>query len=634
MAVKDAIGKNWVLSPSFDGYLYSAYPNGDKPTGAISGMLLLYTDTTEGAVSGGEDNKGHYLTIFGLNLAPSFAALGDTHRVYIGGVEVDNYRYLKPAVGVPTGAIGTGVFQTWGIQALCVQVGALSGLTLGVEYAIDIKVSGVSAPINATSGAFFVDPDGNNISFTPNPGATVFVSLSGNDANAGTIAAPLRHLQAGTTIAGLTGALFTTRGSSSPVAADACQPGTQIVLRGGDYGADTAYEDRWARFTRITGIAPTGSLGSGRIHITSYPGPAGGNAPEVVEWIGQSGSRGGIHWCDTQRGSVEANPYGGTGYGKRMHLSNIKIQPYETAAFTDASPINFQTGADYARVVNCEAEWHTLETGASAQRAAGISGNGIAMRIYGNYVHDIYGDPAQNLNHGMYLDGNANCAIDCIAAYNVFKDITAGNGMQTYNQVAADFLTGHIFHHNWIESTNKYGINLSAYTKSIHVFANVVVDSGGYAIVSQSQVASGALEIEYNTIFGWGRVETTRAAVGSTTNLTSGTTKFQNNIVVQDTGRSNTGYTFFGPNGADCTASNNRWYDISGNLTVKPAGDVAGSYGTPTFVDYATKDFRLGTGSACIDAGTAALTSVGSYDFLLAPRTVNATKDIGAMEKQ
>lgn len=633
MAVKDAIACLFNIEPSFDGYFYPDSPNGDRIFGHLTSTLLLYTDTNQGATTGGEDNKGHYLTIYGHNLAPNFAALGTTHRVYIGGVEVDNYRYLQPAVGVAGGSRGNGIFQTWGVQALCVQVGALTGLTQGTEYAIDIKESGVSTPINATSGGFLLDADGLNISFIPNPGATVFVALTGNDANAGTIAAPLEHLQAGTTLAGLTGALWNTRGSSSPPAANACQPGTQIVLRGGDYGAHTAYETRWARFQRITGILPTGSLGSGRIHITAYPGPAGGNAPEAVEWIGQSGSRGGLHWCDTARGSVEANPYGGTGYGKHIHVSNIKVQPYATAAATDASPINFQTGGDYARVVNCEAEWRTLETGVNAQRAGGISGNGIGIKVYGCYVHDIYGDPAQNLNHGMYIDGNANCAKDCIFAYNVFKNITAGNGMQAFNQVAADFLTGNIFHHNWIETTNKHGINLSASCESIHVYCNVVIDAGGWGIVSQSQTASGALEIEYNTVYGWARVETTRGALGSTANLASGTSRFRNNVCAQVGGRGATGYTFFAPNGGDCTASNNLWYDFSGNLVAAPAGDPT-RFGDPLFVDKAALDLRLAAGSPALDVGSAAMTSVGLYDFFNQPRTVNTTKDIGAIERQ
>lgn len=632
MAVKNALPGNFSgYRACFDGYSRSNFKNGDKVFAAITGMLLLYTDTNSGAVSGGENNKGHYLTIFGLNLAPNFAALGNTHRVYIGGVEVDNYRYLKPAVGTPAGAIGTGVFQTFGIQALCVQVGALSGLTLGVEYAIDIKVSGVSAPINATSGAFFVDPDGLNISFTPNPGATVFVSLAGNDAGAGTIADPLRHLQAGTTISGLTGALFNSRGATSPVAANACQPGTQIVIRGGSYGADSAFEGRWARLMRITGTAPTGSLGSGRIHITSYPGPAGGNAPEAVDWVGASGTNGGIQGNDTAR-SQETTPYGQTGYCQYIHISNLKIHSHPTAS-SDSAPVNLQSKGDFWRVVNCDLSWPSTVTGVGWAKGAGITGHGESVRRYGCWIHDMTGDQTPLEQHGIYLDGNVVCDTNGVTAYNCINRVTAGNGIQLYSAAASSF-TGQKIHHNWVQNTNKHGLNISQTAVSGHYWGNVFVDSGGYAMVNQSNSAAQAHEIEYNTVLGWARVETNRAACASLATVPSGTTKFHNNILAQVAGRANTGYAFVSFNDATATVSNNRWHDFSGNLTTKPAGDTLGTYGDPLFVDKDNLDLRLQAGSACVDAGTAALTSVGSYDFLLAPRTVGAAKDIGAMEKQ
>ncbi len=61
--------------------------------GATPDPYLAYTDASSGPVSGGEGNQGSYLSIFGTNLGRP-AGLGTTTKVYIGGVEVANYRYL------------------------------------------------------------------------------------------------------------------------------------------------------------------------------------------------------------------------------------------------------------------------------------------------------------------------------------------------------------------------------------------------------------------------------------------------------------------------------------------------------------------------------------------------------------
>src|SRR5437667_260706 len=82
------------------------------PTMATAGApLVLYTDLISGPNSGGENNKGAYLSIFGKNFGSS--GLGTTVKVSIGGVEDDNYRYLGPS------KVRTDIQQT------TVQVGAL-----------------------------------------------------------------------------------------------------------------------------------------------------------------------------------------------------------------------------------------------------------------------------------------------------------------------------------------------------------------------------------------------------------------------------------------------------------------------------------------------------------------------------
>ena len=55
-----------------------------------------YTDIVSGPIDGGEKDQGTYLSIFGTNFGKQ-AGLGSDTQVFIGGVEVANYRYLGPS---------------------------------------------------------------------------------------------------------------------------------------------------------------------------------------------------------------------------------------------------------------------------------------------------------------------------------------------------------------------------------------------------------------------------------------------------------------------------------------------------------------------------------------------------------
>src|SRR3981189_2391101 len=80
-------------------------PSGDSgtppppPPVAGTGPLVLYTDLISGPNSGGENNKGAYLSIFGKNFGSS--GMGTTAKAFIGGARGGNYRYLAPSNGPP-----------------------------------------------------------------------------------------------------------------------------------------------------------------------------------------------------------------------------------------------------------------------------------------------------------------------------------------------------------------------------------------------------------------------------------------------------------------------------------------------------------------------------------------------------
>src|SRR5437899_5723065 len=89
--------------------------------------LVLYTDLLSGPNSGGENNHGAYLSIFGKNLG-SPSGLGTVTKVFIGGAEVANYRYMGPSMGRSD------------IQQLTVQIGALGKPAYGVALPIEVQV--------------------------------------------------------------------------------------------------------------------------------------------------------------------------------------------------------------------------------------------------------------------------------------------------------------------------------------------------------------------------------------------------------------------------------------------------------------------------------------------------------------
>jgi hypothetical protein len=186
---------------------------------------VLYTDLVAGPASGGENNQGTYLSIFGTNFGSDLSQV----RVYLGNTEVAAYRALGTARGRSD------------IQQLVVQPGAAVGTG---TLAIKVVVGGVSSNTDQT--------------FMVNAGDILFVdSVNGNDATGvkGDITHPYRHVQT----------------SSHGGAMGAAGPGDVIVLRGGTW-SDSAVDNCFVRFSTESGTAPTGSANSGYIAITAYPG--------------------------------------------------------------------------------------------------------------------------------------------------------------------------------------------------------------------------------------------------------------------------------------------------------------------------------------------------------------------------
>src|SRR3974377_2107690 len=99
---------------------------------AQTGPLVLYTDLASGPNSGGENNNGTYLSVFGKNFGDS-AGIGKRRNVLIVGIEVADYRYLGPSMGRPD------------IQQITVQIGALGKPTMGVPLPVEVQVDSVKS---------------------------------------------------------------------------------------------------------------------------------------------------------------------------------------------------------------------------------------------------------------------------------------------------------------------------------------------------------------------------------------------------------------------------------------------------------------------------------------------------------
>jgi hypothetical protein len=599
--------------------------------GGGSAPFILYTDITAGPVTGGENSKGCYLSIYGTNFG-NFSDYGTTNFVTIGGVNVDNYRCLTNTVNAKLNALG--------VKRLTVQVGALTGLSAGTAYAVSVTVGGTS-PGNSTSSGKYVDLFAEVITFTPQPGSIIFVdkdSIGGtaNNANAGTITSPKLELQ---NSGGKSGALpWNGANVSDNAGEDGAKPGTHVILRAGTYSA-TGLNNRWVDLYKITGRPATGATDRGPIVVTSYPGAAGANSPEVVAWVG-SGDNGGFNGNDGNNATASVTAYGGggtIGWCQYIQISNLKVNP-AAAAGSDRAPFNTQNHGQYWRIINCEATWPSTVSTTSQGRSAGIEGSPVNGRFYGNYIHDIYGAGSEaDTQHGFYMDGfdtgSGNVANGNILAFNYIYNMTFGNGIQFYDGANGAGMRNNTVAYNWIKTTSKHGLNISNNTQGVVAYNNVIEDAGVDGIHMQSIAPTVANEITVtnNTIYGWGRVSG-QFAVRNEATVTSGRVRIENNIFMQTPSHSANGYDFDSLAGGE-VLNDNQWYDPDGRLTTKPAGDSAGAYGNPLFTNAATGDFTLQLASPCVDTGSSPSGVTRSYGFALNAAPVNSTHDRGAYER-
>jgi len=563
------------------------------PTLISGNPSVLYTDFASGPNSGGENNLGMYLSIFGKNYGST--GLGSAVRVYIGGAEVAKYISLGASRGRPD------------IEQITVQIGALGNPTPGTALPVIVKVNGVSSNTNVT--------------FIVNPGKFYFVdNVNGNDSTgvANDITHPFRTVQTS---------------DYSKVVWGKVQPGDVIVMRGHADGngntipwVDVGFEGYFLRFRDKSGSPPTGQSGTGPISVVGYPGEdvyicstklAVGNCPG-----GFSGGISGINGSNF------------TGLGQWGAVANLRIE-----GGGDDGAIDFEILGNGWRVVNNELTAQYAQTSA---RAGGITGNGSNIVIYGNHVHNVHGDGSGQTNHGIYIDNDGSYDI----GYNLIEYILAGNGFQlyTYGYTSGTQYTQNAnFHHNMIHDVVKHGINVADGTKAgIVITDNIVYNIMDAGINFNSNTLQGA-KIYNNTFYNTDLIgNPSYGAIMNQWNLPSGALDFENNIIVPAPG---TPYGASGLGGAG-TVTNNLWYGASDSTNVDShpitgnplfTATLAATTITPNVLPTSPTippDFHLLTGSAAIGVGSLGVlgTINSDYDLLQSVPSTATSIDVGALQ--
>jgi hypothetical protein len=576
-------------------------PGGNTPTNTVTippitgAPVVLYTDIVSGPNTGGENGKGIYLSVFGKNFGG--AGLGQSVKVYINNVEVDNYR----SIGLSRARQDIG--------QITVQIGALGNPVQLTPLPIKVVVNGVASNTDQT--------------FTVVPGTIYFVARNGvdtpNTTSGGTFEQPFLSLQK----SGI-GTTFTIQPASVAGAYGRVRAGDFIVMRGGTYtelgfGGYVMQALNKSGCPIGTNCAQGGGASSGPITIMGYPGET-----VFIDRTYTSGdSSGGIFSSADSTRQVAS-------YGARWTISNIVME----SGFNDG-PIETQKGdtnplGSHWRVVNNEM---TAKSCARQPlcRAGGVAGNGDGNFWVGNYIHDIF-DKTDGLtdleNHGMYIGGKGSYEI----AYNRFENIYGGNGIQTNNNGGNGITNVHI-HHNLINTVGKHGINIVDHEAGLQVYNNVVMNTNLSGIRFNSDLLNDA-KIFNNTFYisdTLNAFSNVRPMLSNDGNITANAMDIRNNIFVPG----NSNRVFEGGNvGFGAVASK-----ISNNLYFNGADAASGTNHIntdPLFVSTTpgAENLRLKAGSTAVDKGTASVSSVVTNDYdttTLRPR--GSGYDIGAFEQ-
>lgn len=494
---------------------------------------IFFTDLQSGPNTGGEDNNGVFVTLYGKN----FGTARGTSTVTVGGGQVASYRIW----GEP---------YLW-YQKLVVQLGP-AARTGNIVVATS---SGVSNPVP----------------FTVRAGNIYFASTTGTDSSTGSFGAPFRTIR---------------KCKNALASGDTC-----YVMNGVSETAGEDYRAALILGERGTATAPRA--------LVTYPGASA--------TIGNNSLERGVFTCSGLASCPD---------GQYWVLAGFNL--YGTGAALEINTSNNRAVANKIQCPNGD--------GAEACLSGGHNSSTIVL---GNEVTNAGKADPSKLYHSVYFSTDAN---NVEVGWNWVHNSRACRGIQ-FHSTGGSPQYGLSVHDNLIHDIRCDGINFATVDPSkgkVEAYNNVVFNAGtgpdfpegaaNYSCLFVGQDGgTGTVNVFNNTFYNCGSGGAAQYGTSLQIDSTVMTMQLRNNIVRQDNARS---YV----RGTKVTGSNNLWFGNGSGPSVT-SGNVNAD---PKFVDLASRNFHLQSGSPAINAGVAVTGLNVDRDGVLRPQ--GASLDIGAYE--
>jgi hypothetical protein len=459
---------------------------------------VIFSDLQSGPNSGGLNSKGAIVTVYGFG----FGVSRGTSSVTIGGAAADNY-------------------LLWSDTKISFQLG--------------------SAAVSGNIVAHIAGTDSNGTAFTVRPGRIYFVSPTGNDANAGTAAAPWHSV---------------VKAKNTVVAGDI------IYLMNGVN--ETGLESSSATLA----LAKSGSA-SLPIAIVAYPGATATIGSATGQQYGIRTTSASSYWI----------------------LAGLTLR----GSFSALNVANSSNWRVVGNDISCP-------NGSGSGACADFSGV-TSMSVYRNRVHDVGSTTSTSLKlyQGVLFDAGSN-GIDF--GWNEITNVRSCRALQFSSDTGKLYnltVDNNLIHDSRCDGINFATVDPAL--GAVRAYNNVIYRTGtgpapgglesNYACINVGAAGSAAVLLQNNTLYDCGR----RANGDSGAISASAAVTVVNNIIVAAT----TGEKYLAPNSLTTrfSGSNNLFYGAG----AAPAFSTASVHADPRFADPANANFQLLSGSPAIDHG-------------------------------